>query len=631
MTERALADIHWLSIVVWLPIAAALAVMLIPAAQTRAIKLVANAAMIVSLVTTIPIAIAYDRSLGGIQFIEDATWIPAIGARYALGVDGISIALIVLTALLGAVACCSAYNAVTKREKEFYVFLLLMQATTIGVFATMDLFLFYVFWEISLVPMYFLIALWGGERRLYAAIKFFLFTLVGSVIMLLAILKLYAITIDPATIASLSSVQAAAKTLCGSNAAMQTLVDGAISSMRSGDGTFSLPALHAIGGARLVTGAALIPLTVQIWLFAGFFAGFAFKVPMFPFHTWLPDAHVEAPTAGSVILAGVLLKLGGYGFARISLPVLPDASSDPDVLKVVVTLAIVGIIYGALCSMYHVATLGDMKKLVAYSSVSHMGMVVLGLFALNPNGISGATLQMINHGISTSGLFLIVGILYERRHTRIISEYGGLSAVTPGLAVVFLVIALSSIGLPLLNGFIGEFLILRGAFEASPWWAAAGVLGIVLGAAYTLWLYQRLMFGTVDRDANRALPDLSRREWGYMLPLVVLAFWIGIYPKPVLDLFERPAQMLAYQVWHRPGVEDRYAPTPEAQEKLARERAARSAAEATPAVDPAQFGPEPSGPAAPTSELRALPTTPGAVATPEQKPLPAPPAGGNRP
>ena len=631
MTERALADIHWLSIVVWLPIAAALAVMVIPAAQTRAIKLVANAAMIVSLLTTIPIAIAYDRSLGGIQFIEDATWIPAIGARYALGVDGISIALIVLTALLGAVACCSAYNAVTKREKEFYVFLLLMQATTIGVFATMDLFLFYVFWEISLVPMYFLIAIWGGERRLYAAIKFFLFTLVGSVIMLLAILKLYAITIDPATIASLSSVQAAAKTLCGSNAAMQALVDGAISSIRSGDGTFSLPALHAIGGARLVTGAALIPLTVQIWLFAGFFAGFAFKVPMFPFHTWLPDAHVEAPTAGSVILAGVLLKLGGYGFARISLPVLPDASSDPDVLKVVVTLAIVGIIYGALCSMYHVATLGDMKKLVAYSSVSHMGMVVLGLFALNPNGISGATLQMINHGISTSGLFLIVGILYERRHTRTISEYGGLSAVTPGLAVVFLVIVLSSIGLPLLNGFIGEFLILRGAFEASPWWAAAGVLGIVLGAAYTLWLYQRLMFGTVDRDANRALPDLSRREWGYMLPLVVLAFWIGIYPKPVLDLFERPAQMLAYQVWHRPGVEDRYAPTPEAQEKLARERAARSASEATPAVDPAQFGPEPSGSPSPASEPRPLPPAPGAAAAPEQKPLPAPPAGGNRP
>ncbi len=630
MTERALADIHWLSIVVWLPIAAALAVMVIPAAQTRAIKLVANAAMIVSLVTTLPIAIAYDRSIGGIQFIEDATWIPAIGARYALGVDGISIALIVLTALLGAVACCSAYNAVTKREKEFYVFLLLMQATTIGVFATMDLFLFYVFWEISLVPMYFLIAIWGGERRLYAAIKFFLFTLVGSVIMLLAILKLYAITIDPATIASLSSVQAAAKTLCGSNAAMQSLVDGAIASMRSGDGTFSLPALHAIGGARLVTGAALIPLTVQIWLFAGFFAGFAFKVPMFPFHTWLPDAHVEAPTAGSVILAGVLLKLGGYGFARISLPVLPDASSDPDVLKAVVALAIVGIIYGALCSMYHVATLGDMKKLVAYSSVSHMGMVVLGLFALNPNGISGATLQMINHGISTSGLFLIVGILYERRHTRTISEYGGLSAVTPGLAVVFLVIVLSSIGLPLLNGFIGEFLILRGAFEASPWWAAAGVLGIVLGAAYTLWLYQRLMFGTVDREANRTLPDLSRREWGYMLPLVVLAFWIGIYPKPVLDLFERPSQMLAYQVWHRPGVEDRYAPTPEAQEKLARERAARSAAEATPVADPALFGPAPSGSSAPTDAPPSPPPS-GAIAAPEQKPLPAPPSGGNRP
>ncbi len=629
MTERALADINWLSIVVWLPIAAALAVMAIPAAQTRAIKMVANAAMIVSFVTTIPLALAYDRSVGGIQFIEDATWIPSIGARYALGVDGISIALIVLTALLGAVACCSAYNAVAKREKEFYVFLLLMQATTIGVFASMDLFLFYVFWEVSLVPMYFLIAIWGGERRLYAAIKFFLFTLVGSVIMLLSILKLYAITIDPATIANLSSVQAAAKTLCGSNAAMQSLIDGAIASMRAGDGTFGLPALHAIGGARLVTGAALIPLTVQIWLFAGFFAGFAFKVPMFPFHTWLPDAHVEAPTAGSVILAGVLLKLGGYGFARISLPVLPDASRNSDVLTVVVTLAIVGIIYGALCSMYHVATLGDMKKLVAYSSVSHMGMVVLGLFALNPNGISGATLQMVNHGISTSGLFLIVGILYERRHTRIISEYGGLSAVTPGLAVVFLVIVLSSIGLPLLNGFIGEFLILRGAFEANPWWAAAGVLGIVLGAAYTLWLYQRLMFGKVEREVNQALPDLSRREWGYMLPLVVLAFWIGIYPKPVLDLFERPAQMLAYQVWHQPGVEDRYAPTPEAQEKLARERAARSAAEA-PAIDPAAFGPEQPVEAAPSESSRPLPP-PGAATPAEPKPVLGPAPGGNRP
>ncbi|MCC6745749.1 MAG: Fe-S-binding domain-containing protein, partial [Acidobacteria bacterium] len=255
MTERALADIHWLSIVVWLPVLAALVVMAIPAAQSRAIKFAANVAMSVSFVTTLPLVFAYSRSAGGIQFIEDATWIPAIGARYALGVDGISIALIVLTALLGAVACCSAFNAVAKREKEFYVFLLLMQATTIGVFASMDLFLFYVFWEVSLVPMYFLIAIWGGERRLYAAIKFFLFTLVGSVIMLLAILKLYSITIDPSTVASLTPVQAAAKTLCGSNAAMQSLVDGAIASIRAGDGTFCLPALHAIGGARLLTGA----------------------------------------------------------------------------------------------------------------------------------------------------------------------------------------------------------------------------------------------------------------------------------------------------------------------------------------------------------------------------------------
>jgi NADH-quinone oxidoreductase subunit M len=287
---------------------------------------------------------------------------------------------------------------------------------------------------------------------------------------------------------------------------------------------------------------------------------------------------VEAPTAGSVILAGVLLKLGGYGFVRFSLPILPDACRDPRVLRVVVTLAIISILYGALCSMYFVVTSGDMKKLVAYSSVSHMGMVILGVFALNPNGISGGVMQMINHGISTSALFLVVGILYERRHTRLVSEYGGLSHVMPGFATVFLIMVLSSIGLPLLNGFIGEFLALRGAFEANPWWAAAGALGIVLGAAYTLWLYQRVMFGP-PTEKN---PDLTTREWAYMMPLVVLAFWIGIYPKPVLSLFERPVQLIAHQVWHRPGVDDRYAPTPEAQQKLARERAARAGTAAPP-------------------------------------------------
>jgi NADH-quinone oxidoreductase subunit M len=576
MNPDSLGQMHLLSIVTWLPLAGAILLLLIPKARVEAIKRFANAWMLLAFLVSLPL-LTYDPGVGGMQFVEDAEWIPLIGARYSLGVDGISVSLVLLTTLLGVIATASSWNYIAKREKEFYVFMLLMQTTMIGVFCSLDLFLFYVFWEITLVPMYFLIGIWGGDARLYAAIKFFLYTLAGSVVMLLAILKLYFLTTDAATLANLASVQAAAKTIAGSSAAAQGLVDGALSSIRSGEGTFSILALQAIGGAKLVTGASLVPLVVQIWIFAGLFTGFAFKVPMFPFHTWLPDAHVEAPTAGSVILAGVLLKLGGYGFVRFSLPMLPDACRDPGVLAVVITLAIVGILYGALCSMYFVVTAGDMKKLVAYSSVSHMGMVILGLFALNPNGINGAVMQMINHGISTSALFLIVGILYERRHTRLVSEYGGLSAVVPGFAAVFMIMVLSSIGLPLLNGFIGEFLVLRGAFEANPWWAAGGVLGIILGAAYTLWLYQRLMFGPVERDENRALPDLSRREWAYMLPLVALAFWIGVYPKPVLELLERPVQLISYQIWHQPGVEDRYAPTVEEQERLARLRASQAA------------------------------------------------------
>jgi NADH-quinone oxidoreductase subunit M len=404
-----------------------------------------------------------------------------------------------------------------------------------------------------------------------------MYTLVGSVVMLLAIFKLYSLTTAPETAAAISGIRAAADTIVGTgNGAMRAMLERSLDAMALGQPTLNVMGLQALGNARLVSGASLVPLALQIWLFAGFFMGFAFKVPMFPFHTWLPDAHVEAPTAGSVILAGVLLKLGGYGFVRFSIPIFPDAARDPRVLAVVGTLAIVGIIYGALCSMYYVVKAGDMKKLVAYSSVSHMGMVMLGLFALNPNGINGAVLQMVNHGISTSALFLVVGILYERRHTRLVSEYGGLSQVMPGFAAVFLIMILSSLGLPLLNGFIGEFLILRGAFEASPWWAAAGAAGIVLGAAYSLWLYQRAMFGPVERDENRLLPDLSRREWAYMLPLVVLAFWIGVYPKPFLAYLERPAQLIAHQVWHRPGAEERYAATPEAQQKLAQERSARA-------------------------------------------------------
>src|SRR5689334_5829792 len=350
----------------------------------------------------------------------------------------------------------------------------------LGVFMAMDFFLFYVFWEVMLLPMYFLIGIWGGKRRLYAAIKFFLYTLVGSVLMLLGILALYFYN---------SSGLLGWKGL-------------------GNPATFSIVQFHQIG--------AQIPPELQLWIFLAVFVGFAIKVPMFPFHTWLPDAHVEAPTAGSVILAGVLLKMGTYGFVRFSLPILPDATRR--CLPWVAALSIVGIIYGALVAMAQ----KDMKKLVAYSSISHLGFVMLGLFALNGPGLNGGVLQMINHGLSTGALFLLVGVIYERRHTRMIAEYGGLSAVMPLYATIFLIITMSSIGLPALNGFVGEFTILVGAFNQTWWWALLAALGIVLGAAYMLWLFQRVFFGPLTNSENRNLQDLNKRELAYLLPLVLL-------------------------------------------------------------------------------------------------------------
>ncbi|HYX40294.1 MAG TPA: NADH-quinone oxidoreductase subunit M, partial [Pyrinomonadaceae bacterium] len=381
----------------------------------------------------------------------------------------------------------------------------------VGVFASMDLFLFFLFFEVSLVPMYFLIGIWGGENRLYAAIKFFLYTLAGSVVMLLGILKLYFLTQDPTITAKITG--AALGNVAG-NPQARALLDNTIAIARgSGAGTFNIMYLQALGTA--------LPMgTMQILLFFAFALGFAIKVPMWPFHTWLPDAHVEAPTAGSVILAGILLKLGTYGFFRFNLPMFPKASADEiafrlpligvfGVRHVMITLAIISIIYGALAAMYFVVKRdGDVKKLVAYSSVSSMGVVMLGLFSLNPNGINGAVLHMINHGIYSGALFLLVGIIYERRHTRKVSEFGGLSHVMPGYAAVFLAMAMTAIGLPLLCVFISEFLALRGAFEAKPSWAAWGALGIILNAGYMLWLYQRMFFGTIDNPKNEKLTDL---------------------------------------------------------------------------------------------------------------------------
>jgi NADH-quinone oxidoreductase subunit M len=413
----------------------------------------------------------------------------------------------------------------------------------------MDLFLFYLFFEVSLVPMYFLIGIWGGENRLYAAIKFFLYTLVGSVVMLLGVLKIYFLSSDTALTSRIT--QGTIDLLAGNPEAAAMVSSTLQAAAQNGTGTFNMLYLQAMGSV-LSTGSVS---TLEVLLFFSFALGFAIKVPMFPFHTWLPDAHVEAPTAGSVILAGILLKLGTYGFFRFNLPMFPAASADESyfgsfgVRSVMIFLAIVGIIYGALAAMYFVVKKdGDIKKLVAYSSVSSMGIVILGLFALNPNGVNGAVLHMVNHGIYSGALFLLVGIIYERRHTRNVAEFGGLSHVMPGYSAVFLAMAMTAIGLPLLCVFISEFLSLRGAFEANPAWAAWGALGIILNAAYMLWLYQRMFFGTIDNPKNEKLSDMNVREWAYMIPLVIMSLWIGVYPKPFLEFVQRPVNAVVKQI-----------------------------------------------------------------------------------
>ncbi|HEX3279676.1 MAG TPA: NADH-quinone oxidoreductase subunit M [Pyrinomonadaceae bacterium] len=540
-----------LSIVTWLPtLGAVIILVLFKKSQSDQIKKFATLWFGVAFVASLAL-LKYDRALGGMQFLEDRQWIPVIGARYQMGADGVAVLLIVLTTLLGVIAALSSWKYIEKREKEYYVLLLLLQTAVVGVFTSMDLFLFYLFFEVSLVPMYFLIGIWGGENRLYAAIKFFLYTLVGSVVMLLGVLKIYFLTQDTALTGRIT--QGTIDLLAGNQQASALVSTTLQAAAQNGTGTFNILYLQALG--------SVLPMgALQVLLFFAFALGFAIKVPMFPFHTWLPDAHVEAPTAGSVILAGILLKLGTYGFYRFNIPMFPAAAADESyfftgtnhqfgVRSVMIFLAIVGIIYGALAAMYFVVKRdGDVKKLVAYSSVSSMGIVMLGLFALNPNGLNGAVLHMINHGIYSAALFLLVGIIYERRHTRNVAEFGGLSHVMPGYAAVFLSMVMTAIGLPLLCVFISEFLSLRGAFEANPMWAAWGALGIILNAGYMLWLYQRMFFGTIDNPKNEKLIDLSAREWIYMTPLVLLSLWIGVYPKPFLNYIERPVNAVVRQV-----------------------------------------------------------------------------------
>jgi NADH-quinone oxidoreductase subunit M len=544
-----MSNSYILSLITWLPaVGAVLILALMKKDQSSLIKRFATLWFVVDFIISL-FLLKYNRGVGGMQFLEDHQWIPIIGARYQMGVDGVSVLLIVLTTLLGAIAALSSWDYIQKREKEYYVLLLLLQTAVIGVFSSMDLFLFYLFFEVSLVPMYFLIGIWGGENRLYAAIKFFLYTLVGSVVMLLGVLKMYFLTQDAAFT---SKITQGAIQLAAGNQQATDLVASTLAAARSYSGgptgTFNILYLQALG--------SVLPMgTMQVLLFAAFALGFAIKVPMFPFHTWLPDAHVEAPTAGSVILAGILLKLGTYGFYRFNLPMFPGASKDQSyfgsfgVRSVIVFLAIVSIIYGALAAMYFVVKKdGDVKKLVAYSSVSSMGMVMLGLFALNPNGVNGGVMQMINHGIYSGALFLLVGIIYERRHTRNVAEFGGLSHVMPGYAAIFLGMVMTAIGLPLLAVFISEFLALRGAFEANPYWAAWAALGIILNAGYFLWLYQRMFFGTIDNPKNEKLTDLNGREWAYMVPLMILALWIGVYPKPFLEYIQQPVNAVVKQV-----------------------------------------------------------------------------------
>ncbi len=500
-----------LNIVTYIPLLGAVLMLFLRKENGAAIRYTATFFVVVDFFASLYLWFNFDPHGTGarlFQFRETYSWIPSLGVQYDFGIDGISLLLILLTTFMGIIAVVSSYSAIDHRQKEYYILLLLLQTGMIGTFCALDFFLFYVFWEIMLVPMYFIIGIWGGPRKLYAAIKFFIYTLSGSVVMLLSILALYFFNSDGIPFLNIKGLGNAA--------------------------TFSVLQYHNIGH--------LIPPTLQFWIFIGFFLGFAIKVPMFPFHTWLPDAHVEAPTAGSIILAAVLLKMGTYGFVRFALPILPDGTKQ--LVPWVVTLSIIGIIYGALVSLVQ----KDMKKLVAYSSVSHLGFVMLGMFALNPMGLKGSVLQMINHGISTGALFLLVGIIYERRHTRMIAEYGGLAKQMPVYATLFLIAALSSMGLPALNGFIGEFTILLGAANRSLVWASFASVGIVLGAAYLLWLYQRVFWGPLDNPANKTLPDVNRRELGMLLALVAVMVWMGIRPAVFFDVIEEPVNYVVRKV-----------------------------------------------------------------------------------
>src|SRR5881397_1446218 len=478
------------------PALAALVVMVAPA---RWAKHVALAASLVEFAISAPLWWTFAPA-GGFQFILDASWIPSWGIRYTVGVDGISLFMVLLTTFLVPLSVVGSYSYITSRERGFFSLLLVLTSGMVGVFVSLDLFLFYVMWELMLIPMYFIIGVWGGENRLYAAIKFFIYTFFGSLLMLVAILVLVYLV------------------------AQRT-------------GVYSFSYFHLMGNVGELG-------TLAFWLFGAFFLAFAIKVPIFPFHTWLPDAHVEAPTAGSVLLAGILLKMGTYGFVRFAVPFFPAVALHPWVQAGIVALALIGIIYGGLVAMVQ----PDFKKLIAYSSVAHLGFVMLGIWALTLQSVQGALLVMINHGVSTGALFFLAGMLYERRHSRLIEAFGGIAKVVPMLAAVLTIVSLSSIGLPATNGFVGELLVLLGTFRTYPLAATLATAGVIVAAMYLLPALQRVIFNPLDKSVNDKLPDLSLREIAVLVPLLTCIVWIGVYPKPILERMEPSARDLVQSV-----------------------------------------------------------------------------------
>jgi NADH-quinone oxidoreductase subunit M len=472
-----------LSLVTFLPIVGAMLVAVMPRSAS---KMAALGVSLVALAASLPLWFGFDYSASAapFQFVEDMAWIDAFGVHYHMGIDGVSLLLVLLTTALTPIIILAGFSGVEEGHRGHFALMLALEGAMIGTFVALDTFLFYMFWELVLIPMYFLIGIWGGQRRIYAAVKFFIYTVVGSLLMLVAFVALYYLNFKA-----------------------------------TGHWTTDLAPLLALQ----------IPYSTQLWMFACFALAFAIKVPMFPFHTWLPDAHVEAPTGGSVVLAGVMLKMGTYGFYRFAMPLFPQAVVHYG--PVLIGLAVIGIVYGALVAMVQ----DDVKKLVAYSSVSHLGYCMLGLFALNAPGVSGSVYQMLNHGVSTGALFLLVGVLYERRHTRMIAEYGGLAKSIPKFAFVFMVVTFSSIGLPGLNGFVGEFMVLLGAFQYAPLPTVIAISGVIFGATYMLWCFQRMVFGPLQNQANVTLKDLNVREMAYLAPLLVAILVMGAYPQPFLD------------------------------------------------------------------------------------------------